>query len=129
MNGRFLLDTTIAIGIFGRDEKILQQLTRAGEIFLSSIALGELYYGAFRSGRVEANLARIAELAASVPVLSCDELTSRHYGETKKSLKEKGRPIPENDLWIAALAKQHGLTVASRDDHFNQVEGLPVETW
>jgi len=44
-------------------------------------------------------------------------------------LRLKGRPIPENDIWIAAVALQHGLPLATRDDHFNEVDGLRVENW
>ncbi|HYX24501.1 MAG TPA: PIN domain-containing protein [Thermoanaerobaculia bacterium] len=47
----------------------------------------------------------------------------------KTLLRRKGRPIPENDLWIAASARRHGLTLASRDSHFEHVEGLGLEVW
>ena len=98
-------------------------------VFLSSIVLGELFFGAFRSVRVEENLARVAEFASSNTVLVCDTATARYYGRIKKRLSEEGRPIPENDIWIAATARQHGLTLVSRDTHFNEVEGLETVAW
>jgi tRNA(fMet)-specific endonuclease VapC len=55
--------------------------------------------------------------------------TAQQYGEIKNALRAKGRPIPENDLWIAALSLQYGLTVVTRDDHFNAIDGLPIATW
>ncbi len=55
--------------------------------------------------------------------------TARFYGTVKKRLQENGRPIPENDIWIAAIALQHGLTVATGDPHFDHVEDLLVEAW
>ncbi len=62
-------------------------------------------------------------------MLVCDEETARFYGVVKHSLLRKGRPIPENDMWIAASAWQHGLTVATRDGHFDFVDDLSVEHW
>jgi tRNA(fMet)-specific endonuclease VapC len=72
---------------------------------------------------------RIEEFASSASVLSCDGETARHYGQIKDRLRLKGRPIPENDNWIAASAMQHGLPLATRDDHFKEVDGLRIETW
>jgi len=62
-------------------------------------------------------------------ILGCDAETARRYGEIKFGLQQKGRPISENDIWIAAIAVQHELTLASRDGHFAEVEGLQVEVW
>ncbi|MBA2591735.1 MAG: type II toxin-antitoxin system VapC family toxin [Pseudomonadota bacterium] len=129
MSGRFLLDTNIAIAIFAAEPAVLQRLATVDEVFVPAIALGELYYGARKSARAEANINRIDEFAAAVAILGCDGATARHYGRIKDDLKAKGRPIPENDIWIAAVAAQHGLIVVSRDDHFANVAGLLVEVW
>ena len=69
------------------------------------------------------------EFAESCSVLICDTETSRQYGEIKNLLRAKGRPIPENDIWIAAIAKQHKLTLVSRDDHFKEIEDFLTLTW
>jgi tRNA(fMet)-specific endonuclease VapC len=61
--------------------------------------------------------------------LDCDEYTAKIYGEVKKGLKDKGTPIPENDIWISAVAIQYGLTVVTRDSHFDYVGGLSTENW
>jgi len=129
MSGRFLLDTNIAIAIFAAEPAVLQRLATVDEVFVPAIALGELYYGARKSARAEANINRIDEFAAAVAILGCDGATARHYGRIKDDLKAKGRHIPENDIWIAAVAAQHGLIVVSRDDHFANVAGLLVEVW
>lgn len=129
MSGRFLLDTNIVIAIFAAEPAVLQRLATVDEVFVPAIALGELYYGARKSARAEANINRIDEFAAAVAILGCDGATAHHYGRIKDDLKAKGRPIPENDIWIAAVAAQHGLIVVSRDDHFANVAGLPVEVW
>jgi tRNA(fMet)-specific endonuclease VapC len=91
--------------------------------------LGELYYGAFRSGRIQENLAVIDALAQEVTVLPVDESTARLFGAIHQELRAKGKPIPENDIWIAAAAKQYDLTLVTRDGHFAEVSGLTVEHW
>ena len=87
------------------------------------------YFGVRKSGRIRQNLKRIDELAFSSAVLACDLGTAREYGKIKGTLQEKGRPIPENDIWIAAIARQHDLTLVTRDEHFKEVKHLKIETW
>lgn len=99
------------------------------EVFVPAIVLGELYYGAYKSTRVTENLLKIDEFATTGTILVSDKRTAREYGEIKSRLRAKGRPIPENDIWIAAIAKQHVLTLVTRDAHFGEVDGLAVEGW
>ncbi|MFQ5851496.1 MAG: type II toxin-antitoxin system VapC family toxin [Candidatus Binatia bacterium] len=129
MNGRFLLDTNVVIALFAKDPSVKEHLEQAGEVFVPIIVLGELYFGARKSGQVRENLAQIDEFAASSAVLGCDTVTAREYGVVKSALREKGRSIPENDIWIAAIAQQYDLTLVSRDEHFGEVEHLKVEAW
>jgi tRNA(fMet)-specific endonuclease VapC len=129
MSGRYLLDTNVIIALFAQDPSLPLQLEQAEEVFVPSIALGELYYGARKSGRVEQNLARIDEFAASSSVLSCSEDTAQEYGVIKSELRARGRPIPENDVWIAAIARQYSLVLATRDTHFDTIEDLEHEVW
>ncbi len=129
MSGSFLLDTNIVIGLFAQEESIQARLSESDHVFLSSIVLGELYFGAYKSAHADENIRRIDELAKASAVLACDAVTAIHYGRIKKNLRDKGKPLPENDIWIAALAQQHGLTVVSRDQHFQEIENLPVEVW
>ena len=129
MNGKFLLDTNILIAIFAADPSVQENLAQPAEIFVPIVAIGELYYGARKSTRIEANIRTIDEFAATCALLECDLDTARYYGLIKNELRAKGRPIPENDIWIAAVAKQHELTLVSRDAHFNEVGGLSFEGW
>ena len=129
MSGRFLLDTNIVIAIFAKDSIVMDHLAQATEVFVPSIALGELFYGAHKSNQAHANIARIEEFAADAVILACDVATGREYGRIKNDLRIGGRPIPENDIWIAAIAMQHGLTVVSRDGHFEKVSNLAMTTW
>ena len=129
MSGSFLLDTNIVIAILDKDPAVGEHLAEATEVFVPSIVLGELYYGARKSSRVESNIETVNQFTAANRILACDSTTAQHYGEIKNLLREKGRPIPENDIWIAAIANQHDLTLVSRDNHFDEVEGLSLERW
>jgi tRNA(fMet)-specific endonuclease VapC len=88
-----------------------------------------LCYGASKSGRAQENLARVDELVVNSTVLGCDAETARQYGEVKNKLRLIGRPLPENDIWIAALALQYKLILVTRDAHFQEVENLQTVTW
>lgn len=129
MAGRYLLDTNIVIALFAQDANVLKELQASREVFIPSIVLGELYYGARKSGRVAANVLRVNELAAKSAVLSCDVETAHHYGIVKNALRAKGTPLPENDIWIGAIAAQHHLIVVTRDAHFDEIEDVKVAEW
>ena len=129
MNGKYLLDTNILIALFAHDAEVQTQLGQASEVLIPSIVFGELYYGARKSGRAEANVQRIDELLAISAVLACDAETAQSYAIVKNDLRLKGKPIPENDIWIAALALQHDLILVTRDAHFQEVQDLVIENW
>lgn len=129
MAGIYLLDTNSAIALSAGDAALLTRIQDAEEVFVPAIVLGELYFGAQKSSRMQENLRRVDTLAAGWAVLNCDRLTARHYGRIKQQLRAKGRPIPDNDIWIAAVALQHGLPLLTRDRHFSEVDDLTVEAW
>lgn len=129
MNGRFILDTNIVIALFAEDTSVKKGIMEAEQVFLPSIVLGELYYGAGKSLRTEENISRVDEFAAMSAVLGPDTATAKEYGAIKNALRNKGCPIPENDIWIAAITKRYGLTLVTRDEHFKEVERIAIETW
>jgi tRNA(fMet)-specific endonuclease VapC len=129
MSGRFLLDTNIVIAIFAKEVEVQAHLVTATEVFVPAIVLGELYYGAYKSSRITENIAKINEFAANNAVLVSDTATAQEYGQIKNTLRAKGRPIPENDIWIAAIAMQYKLRLVTRDSHFEEVNRLVIEAW
>jgi tRNA(fMet)-specific endonuclease VapC len=129
MSGRYLLDTSILIALFADETAVKEKLAQASEVFIPSIAIGELYYGAWKSQRRQENIAQIDELVTGSTVLNCNAETARWYGEIKNALRVKGRPIPENDLWIAAIALEHNLALATQDAHFGEIDNVRVEMW
>jgi tRNA(fMet)-specific endonuclease VapC len=129
MSGRYLLDTNIIIALFATEASVISNLAQAAEVFIPSIAVGELHYGARKSRQSQANLKRIKELVTDSTVIGSDADTARQYGDVKNRLRIKGRPLPENDVWIAALALQYDLTLVTRDAHFQEVDDLKTVVW
>jgi len=127
MSGKYLLDTNIVIALFQGEQPILDKITQFKSVFTPSIVVGELYFGAFKSSKIKENVTRINEFALKSEILNCDQHTAKIYGEIKSGLNSIGKPIPENDIWIAATAMQYNLTLITRDSHFNYVSGLSLE--
>lgn len=126
---QYLLDTNAISAYFADDKPLLEILEKADEIFLPSIALGELYYGAEKSSRKNDNLQRIELLSLRMVILDCNKDSARIYGRLKLQLQQKGRPIKDNDVWIAAIGIQYQLTVVTRDKHFGYVDDLKAIAW
>ena len=128
MNGSYLLDTNIIIAFYDQDPNVLKKITQA-KIYVPSIVIGELWFGAEKSGRKQSNQQQIEALVERVSVLPVTHATSKHYGVIKNALKQKGRPIPENDIWIAAVAQEYELTLVTRDHHFSHVPSAKLVAW
>ena len=129
MPGRALLDTSAAAALLRGDHTLNDTLEALREVYTSVVVIGELIYGARLSANSEANLERVAAFAAAVTVLPVDDATSEAYARIKQLLRRKGRPIPDNDLWIAATAAQHGLALLHNDAHFDEIDELPGLRW
>jgi tRNA(fMet)-specific endonuclease VapC len=129
VSGSYLLDTNVVIAFFSGEPSVVDRFNTADEILLTTTVAGELFFGAQKSARKTENIARVESLIDRVIVLDCNTDTARRYGEIKNALRIKGKPIPDNDIWIAAMAMQYGLTLATRDAHFAEVAKLEMETW
>lgn len=129
LNGKYLLDTNIIIAHFAEDTAIQEHFTQAEEIFIPCIVIGELYYGAEKSKEKNQNLKQIEDFSATNIILGVNTETAKFYAAIKVKLYNKGRPIPENDIWISAIAVQYQLILVSRDEHFKEVEDLKFEVW
>lgn len=99
-------------------------------VALPFITVSELYYGAYKSQRMEANLQLVRSLTEQLTVLESDETISELFGELKAGLEKNGMIIDDADLYIAACAKVHGLTlVTNNTKHFKRIKGLKLENW
>ena len=118
-----LLDTSAYSAILRGHQPVLDVLRRSETVAVSAVVLGELYSG-FRAGnRWSENTAQLAQFLSkpSVRVLNVTEETALRYAEVDVYLRKKGRPIPRNDVWIAAVALEHGLQLLTLDDRFREV--------
>ncbi len=127
--GSVLVDTNVVVAYFRGDRKLHPNFTGATTVNLPWVVLGELYYGAQRAQRKQEQLAYIRDLLTFTEVLFPDHDTAAIYGQIKAELAQLGKPIPDNDLWVAATARQHDLPLATRDAHFAQVPRLTTLDW
>jgi tRNA(fMet)-specific endonuclease VapC len=104
VSGKVLLDTSVIIDAISGSLAAWGVIHRAEEVRVPAIAVGELFEGAEGSHQREIEIARVEAFIARHTVLPCETETGRRYGQIKHHLRRKGRPIPTNDIWIAALA-------------------------
>ncbi len=107
----------------------LEAVERAKHLFLPVIAYGELYYGFKHGARLQENLRRLDRFLDQfdVQAIPVDVGVARDFGDIYASLRRKGRPIPTNDIWIAACCSAVGGTLLTADRHFTDIEQIEVE--
>jgi len=128
-----MLDTNICIyivkhrppGVKARFERF-----KPGQLVISIVTFGELWYGAQKSSEAARAAALLGSFVRDIPVEPLDAAAGRAYGEIRARLEKQGRPIGNNDLWIAAHALALGVTLATNNEReFKRVPGLSVENW
>jgi tRNA(fMet)-specific endonuclease VapC len=132
MSVQYLLDTNVVPLFLDPDTALQQRILQAQAFYLPSIVLGELYFRVHRIARTKRGRllrARYDALALRLGILPCDATTAQNYAGVRGQLEQRGLLIPENDTWIAALALQYQLTLATRDAHFARVSGLAIDQW
>jgi tRNA(fMet)-specific endonuclease VapC len=123
---QILIDTNIYTYALKGDAEVVSILQKASKIGISSISIGELFSG-FKGGSKEGENRKELETFLDSPrvfICNIDYNTAEYYAEILNQLKVIGRPIPTNDIWIAATAFQYGLKLCSKDSHFKDVPGL-----
>ncbi len=121
---KLLLDTNIVIELFKGDKQILAVLEEQESVYIPTAVLGELYLGAYRSANIQKKIHEIKNFLLKCIVLDTGYTTAENYAVIKTALLNKGKPIPENDIWIAATAMQYQLPLYTHDKHFAEVEGI-----
>ena len=105
MSGKYLLDTNIVIALFNGDQIIPSKLDAAELVGISVTVIGELLYGAKKSKHVKDNINKISRFVSRCHVFSVDGDTAEEYSTIKAVLMKRGCPIPDNDVWIAAMVR------------------------
>jgi len=126
MNGN-LIDTNIVIKLLNGDSAIAGLFEGLEDIHIPVITVGELHYGASKSSRKESNVKLFNDFISEYPVLGVKPKTAQVYGEIKYALVQQGINIPENDLWIAAIAVSENMKLITCDNHFAKIEKLQVD--
>ena len=124
-----ILDTNALSAAADNDPAVTSILARAERVAIPMIVLGEYRYGIAQSRHRAAYEDWLAGLLNDCLTLDVNEPTTHHYAEITLELKRAGKPIPTNDLWIAALCRQHSLPLLSRDRHFDAVKGIKRIGW
>ncbi|MDR0792665.1 MAG: type II toxin-antitoxin system VapC family toxin [Chitinophagaceae bacterium] len=129
IGNNYLLDTGIVIEVFNGNKNIANKVNHLSQFYITSVVLGELYVGIHRVSNKDKHYKKLIDFLQLCAVLEVDNTTAEHYGEIVTTLYKKGKPIPTNDIWIAASAIQYNLTLAARDKHFDNIDGLKIEMW
>jgi len=130
----YLLDTDMCIYLLNDHPSVKARVAQEGieTLAIAIPTVGELYFGAYNSTRVEANVARVRVfLSPPAPhVLLIDEPAAEQFGRFKALLRREGRPIGDTDQLIAGVAMHHGLTVVTNNTaHFDRLPDLALENW
>jgi len=125
---RLLIDTNIYSYALRGDDDVVEVLRKAEQIGFSVISIGELLSGFKGGGTEQKNREELEKFLDSprVVVYSVNEDTSEFYAEILHNLREIGKPVPTNDIWIAAVAFQNGLRLFTKDEHFKGIAGLSL---
>jgi len=124
-----ILDTNALSAYLDRVPDAVEIVSEARELAIPVIVAGEFAFGIAQSRHREMYERSLQRMLDRCTVLNIDVETARHYAAIRLELKSGGKPIPANDVWIAALSRQHAIPVMSRDSHFDFVAGLRRRTW
>lgn len=116
-----LLDTSIVIHLFKNTDQLIR-LNSFDEVYVNSVVIGELYYGACASANPQKHINQIQSFLDNCLIVYVSTDTALIYARLKAELRRNGTPIPENDIWIAASAIEHALSLFTIDNHFTSLK-------
>ena len=124
-----ILDTNALSAMLRGDEELACLLEETSQLHLPVIVLGEYRFGLLNSRSRRSIEPLLKVLESESVILPVDHDTVRPYAEIRDRLRRAGKPLPQNDTWIAALALQHELPIASLDKHFDAIAGVRRISW
>ncbi len=133
ISDQYLIDTDIIIyWLKNKYPQINEKIVVVGEsnVFISAITVAELYFGAYNSSKCDENVQLINELLMEINVINFDSNTAEEFGRIKSKIKKKGKILNDSDLFIAATAITHQMTlVTNNEKHFQRIENLTIQNW
>lgn len=126
---RFLFDTNIIIGFLKNEKGIIEKIKNEEELNISVITVGEMLFGAQNSDFSQKNVDIYNDFFDQCNVYNITEKTSKFYAEIRYKLKKIGKPIPENDIWIAAVSEENNMTIVTRDRHLLEIDFIKTMEW
>ncbi len=124
-----ILDTNAISALADGDEALFRVLKKESRHHLPVIVVGEYLYGLKRSREKTLREKWLDKLASLSEILDITMKTVSHYARVREELRSMGRPIPENDVWIAALSSEHVLPIVSKDKHFDLITDVRRIDW
>jgi tRNA(fMet)-specific endonuclease VapC len=123
---KLALDTNAYRALDEGNSQLSVRIKSTAQLGLPIIVLGELYYGIFLGSKQETSLTNLNRFLAlpRLELLQVDEATARIFGEIATELRRKDKPIQQDDMWIAALCKRYGYSLATADKGFSEITGL-----
>ena len=128
-NGRIAVDTNAVIAYRAGDSEACRLIKSAKVILVPAPVVGELVFGALNSQRIEENKIAVQKFLTYSMFVRIDENVTNRYASVRYKLRKAGRPIPENDLWIAAVCLEFDVPLLTGDAHFENVDRLKVINW
>lgn len=123
------LDTNIVVDLLRNQNEAPVKILTYTALYLPVTVCGELLFGAALSAKPAENKRDVLLFIGKCTILEYDLSIAASYAEVRKNLQAKGKPIPENDIWIAAAAIAFGLKLITRDQHFSNIGLLNAEFW
>ena len=121
------LDTNIAVEFLRGNGEIINKVINYDFIYLPVTVCGELIFGAVNSTKKEKNLIETRKFINNCKILNINYLVAEQYANIREYLKKKGKPIPENDIWIAAICSTNNIALFSNDKHFKNINNNFLE--
>jgi len=128
-NGKTAVDTNAVIAYRAGVSEVCRLIKQAEVIILPAPVLGELLYGALNSTRIYENCDAVYKFLAYSILIPVDKNITARYASVRYKLKKIGRPLPENDIWIASICLELDVPLITRDAHFENIQDLQVINW
>jgi predicted nucleic acid-binding protein len=124
-----ILDTNALSAVLDGDPDIRAIAASSGPFYVPAIVIGEYRFGLLSSKRRQRLESYFRQLVNKCTILKVDQYIAESYAQIRYELKQKGHPLPDNDIWISALVRHHNLSLVSRDADFDAVDGIRRISW